>query len=197
MKKLLKISLIAVSLLFSASLYASEGSFVLKVKSVDEKLVTFYIDEAQNVDVSIYGGENELVYEKRIKAKGASTKTYDLSSFPDGSYTFKMATESKVTEYKILIEQGKTLVSNPVIIEKFKPVLTKENNTITLNLENAAKGPIELRILNEYNDQLYNEVFEGEATVIKRFNVSKVGLGDLIFLIKSDNQEFSKVVQMR
>lgn len=197
MKNLLKISLIAVSLFFSASLYAAEGSFALKVKGVDEKMVAFYIDEAQIVDVSIYGTENEVIYEKRIKAKGGSTKTYDLSSFPDGSYTFKITTESRSTEYKLLIVEGKTIVSNPLITEKFKPVLTKDDETITLNLENASKGPIEVRILNEYNDELYNEVFEGEEAFIKRFNVARVGLGELTFLIKSENQEFTKVVQMR
>lgn len=197
MKNLLKISLIAVSLFFSANLYASEGSFVLKVKGVDEKSVTFYIDEAQIVDVSIYGTENELIYEKRIKAKRPSSKTYDLSSFPDGNYTFKIATESKLTEYQLSIVQGKAIVSNPLVIEKFKPVLTKEDETITLNLENATKGPIEVRIINEYNDELYNEVFEGELAFTKRFNVARVGFGDLTFLIKSENQEFTKVVQMR
>ncbi|MNK15025.1 hypothetical protein D3C87_331580 [compost metagenome] len=197
MKNLLKISLIAVSLFFSASLYASEGSFVLKVKGVNEKSVTFYIDEAQIVDVSIYGAENEVLYEKRIKAKRGSTKTYDLSSFPDGNYTFKITTESKSTEYQLSIVEGKTIVSNPMITEKFKPVLTKEDELITLNLENAPKGPIAVRIVNEYNDELYNEIFEGESAFTKRFNVARVGLGDLTFLIKSENQEFTKVVQIR
>lgn len=197
MKNLLKISLIAVSLFFSASLYASEGSFVLKVKGVDEKSVTFYIDEAQTVDVSIYGAENELIYEKRIKAKRPSSKTYDLSSFPDGNYTFKITSETKSTEYQLSIVQGRTIVSNPLIIEKLKPVLTKEDETITLNVENAAGGPIEVRIINEFNDELYKEVFEGELAFTKRFNVARVGMGDLTFLIKSENQEFTKVVQMR
>ncbi|TCC87107.1 hypothetical protein [Pedobacter hiemivivus] len=197
MKNLLKISLIAVSLFFSASLYASEGSFVLKVKGINEKSVTFYIDEAQIVDVSIYGTENELLYEKRIKAKRGSSKTYDLSSFPDGSYTFKITTESKSTEYQLSIVNGKTIVSNPLITETIKPVLTKEDEMITLNLENASKGPVEVRIINEYNDELYKEVFEGELALTKKFNVSRVGLGELTFLIKSENQEFTKVVQMR
>ncbi|TKC61239.1 hypothetical protein FBD94_11890 [Pedobacter hiemivivus] len=197
MKNLLKISLIAVSLFFSASLYASEGSFVLKVKGINEKSVTFYIDEAQIVDVSIYGTENELLYEKRIKAKRGSSKTYDLSSFPDGSYTFKITTESKSTEYQLSIVDGKTIVSNPLITETIKPVLTKEDEMITLNLENASKGPVEVRIINEYNDELYKEVFEGTLALTKKFNVSRVGLGELTFLIKSENQEFTKVVQMR
>lgn len=197
MKNLLKISLIAVSLFFSASLYASEGSFVLKVKGVDEKSVAFYIDEAQIVDVSIYGAENELIYEKRIKAKCPSSKTYDLSSLPDGNYTFKITSETKLTEYQLSIVQGRTIVSNPLIIEKLNPVLTKEDETITLNVENAAGGPIEVRIINEFNDELYKEVFEGESAFTKKFNVARVGMGDLTFLIKSENQEFAEVVQMR
>lgn len=197
MKKFLKIRLIAALFLLSAGSYASEGDFSFRLKRVNEKSITFFIDKAQVVDVSIYGANDEVLYEQKVNAVKASNKTYDLNAFPDGNYTFKLVTESRSAEYKIQIKEGKAVVSNPLIVEMFKPVLTKDDRVITLSLENAPKGPIEVSILGEYSDPLYSEVFEGDAKLVKKFNVARVDVSELTFIIKSKDQEFTKIVQMR
>lgn len=197
MKKFLKIRLVAALLLLSAGSYANEGDFTISLKRVNEKSITFFIDKAQVVDVSIYGAGDEVLYEQKISTVKASNKTYDLNAFPDGNYTFKLLTASRSAEYKVEIKEGKATVSNPVIVEKFQPVLTKDESVITLSLENAPKGPIELSILGEYSDPLYNEVFEGDSKLVKKFNVARVDVSELTFVIKSKDQEFTKIVQMR
>ena len=196
MEKFLKISLIAALVLMSAGLYASEGEFSFKLKHVSEKSISFFINKAQVVDVSIYGADDEVLYEQTVRASGASTKTFDLNAFPDGDYTFKMVSGSKSAEYKILIINGKALVSDPVVTEMFTPVLTKENEIITLNLENAVKGPIEVQILDGYNDEVYNKVFDGKSKFTKKFNVARVGVKELTFIIKAEDQEFREVIQL-
>jgi hypothetical protein len=196
MKKFLKIRLIAALLLLTAGSYASEGDFSVRLKRVNEKSITFFIDKAQVVDVSIYGADDEVLYEQKIKAVKASNKTYDLNAFPDGNYTFKLLTESRLAEYKIEIKDGKAMVSDPLIVEMFKPVLTKDDGVITLSLENAPAGPIEVSILGEYSDPLYSKVFEGDSKLIKKFNVARIDLNELTFIIKSKGQEFTKIVQM-
>lgn len=197
MKKFLKIRLIAALLLMSAGSYASEGDFSFKLKRVNEKSITFFIDKAQVVDVTIYGEDMEVLFEQKINAVKASNKTYDLDAFPDGDYTFKLVTESTIAEYKIQIEKGKAIVSNPSIVELFKPVLTKANNVITLSMENAPSGPIEVSILGEYSDPLYTEVFEADSKLVKKFNISRIDVNELTFIVKSKDQEFTKIVQLR
>lgn len=197
MKKFLKISLIAVLVLISAGSYANEDDFSFKLKHVSEKSISFFINEAQIVDVSIYGADEEVLYTQTITALGASTKTFDLKAFPDGNYTFKMVTELKSAEYKILINKGKTLVSDPLIVETFKPILTQENGVIALNLERVAEGPIEVQILDDYNDEVYNHVFDGAAKLTKRFKVTDVNIKELMFIVKTEGHEFSEIVQVR
>jgi hypothetical protein len=197
MKKFLKISLIAALVLMSAGLYANEDDFSFKLRRVSEKSISFFMNEAQSVDVSIYGADYEVLYEQTIMALGASTKTFDLNAFPDGTYIFKMVTESKSAEYIILISKGEAVVSDPVITETFKPVLTKEKGIVTLNLLNAPKGAVEIQVLDEYNDEVYNKVFAGASKFTKRFNVARVAVKELTFIIKADDQEFREVVQMR
>jgi hypothetical protein len=195
MKNFIKISLIAVLLINSVGLYASEGNFSIKLKDVNEKSVTFFINETQVIEVSLYDANNEVVYGKKINALKGSTKTYDLNSLPDGSYRFQLKTESNMTEYKIQLKDGKASVSDPLVADVVRPVLTKENGIITLNFENAPKGPLEIQILDRYNDAVYERVFEGETKFVKRFDVAR-GLKELTFIIRSANQVFTKTVQM-
>jgi len=196
MKNFIKISLIAVLLINSAGLYASEGEFSFKLKRVNEKSVTFFINETQVVDVSIYSADNELIYDQKINAVKGGTKTYDLNSLPDGDYRFKLKTDSKFAEYKIQIKDGQALVSEPVVADVVQPVLTKENGIVTLNFENAPEGPLEVQILDRNNEAVYNRVFEGDAKFIKKFDVARIDMKELTFIIKSADQVFTKTVQM-
>lgn len=195
MKNLLKIGLIVVLLLKSGGLFASEGEFLFKVKNVNEKLVSFSMNETQIVHVGIYEGATAL-YEQNISGLAGSTKTFDLSAFPEGNYIIKIAAGTKTAKYKVLIQNGKVSVSDPVIVEKFKPVFTTEDEIVTLNLEHAPKGPIEVQILDRYNDPLYSQVFEGGTGFTKKFKLAGVNVEALTFLIKSEDQEVKEVVQM-
>lgn len=196
MKSFTKISLIAVLLINSVGLYAGEGDLSFKLKRVNEKSVTFFIEETQVVDVSINSAFGEVVYAQKINAVKGSTKTYDLNSLPDGNYTFKLETDSKSAAYKIAVIAGKVSVSSPVITDLFNPVLKKEKDIVTLNFESAGEGPVEIQILDRYNDPLYNKVFDADSGFIKKFDVARVGMDELTFIIRSANQVVTKTVQM-
>lgn len=196
MKSFIKISLVAVLLINSVSLYASEGDLSFKLKQVSEKSVTFFVHETQVVNVSIYGAGDELVYEQKMNALKGSKKTFNLDALPDGSYSFKLKTDSKSAVYKVELKDGKASVSDPLITDLFNPILKKKNEIITLNFENAPEGPIEVQILDRYNDPIYNKVFEADASFFKKFDVGRAGRDELTFVIKSADQVFTKTVQM-
>jgi hypothetical protein len=196
MKNFIKISLIAVLFINSAGLYASEGDFSFRLKRVNEKSVTFFINETQIVDVSIYSADNEVVYEQTMNAVKGSTKTYDLNLLPDGNYSFKLKTDAKTAEYSIQLKDGKAVVSDPLVADLVQPVITKENEIITLNFANAPEGPLEVQILDGANEAVFNRVFEGDAKFVKKFDVARVDLKELTFIIRSAKQVFTKTVQM-
>lgn len=196
MKNFIKISLIAVLLVNSAGLYASEGDFSFKLKRVNEKSVTFFINETQVVEVSIYGEGDELVYEQKTNAVKGATKTYDLNALPDGNYSFKLKTDVRTAEYKVELKDGKAVVSDPLIVDVVQPVLTRKNAIVTLNFENAPDGPLEVQILDGSSEPVFSRVFEGDAKFVKKFDVARVDLKDLTFIIKSANQVFTRTVQM-
>ncbi len=197
MKNFLKISLVTAILLTASGAYANEDNFSLRSKNENEKSIVFVVNESQDINVSIQGADDEILYQQKIHAVGGSKKTYDLNAFPDGAYSFKLETESKLTAYQIVIENGKAVVSEPVITEIFKPVLTQDSQMITLNLENVLKDAVEVKILNEYNEELYSKVFTGKSKVVKNFNIEKTDAKELTFIVKSKNKEFIKTLDLR
>lgn len=196
MKNLLKIGIAAFLAFNFSALQAKDIDFSVKVKNVNEKSVAFLIDGPQVIDLSIYGANGDLLYTQNIKTKNTSTRTYNLRELPDGTYTFKIVGELKAAEYIVTIENGQAKVSEPVVEERFKPVLTKEDGVITLDLKNAPAGPVEVQILDRYNEPLYNQVFDNGLKTPKRFNVDRVFAAELTFVVKSERQESRETVQM-
>ncbi|MBC6112424.1 hypothetical protein ACFOG5_10030 [Pedobacter fastidiosus] len=194
MKNFLKISLIAAIFFTVSGARANDDVFSLKVKSEKEKNIRFFINEAKDINFSLYGEDDEKLFEENIHAVGASTKTYNLDAFPDGNYTLKVETGSKLAEYDIVIGNGLALVSAPTVIEVFKPVITKSNQVITLNVESKDKSPIKVQVFNEYNEELYSEVFTNKAQLTKKFYAGQTDSKILTFIVKSNKQTFIKNV---
>lgn len=196
MKNFLKISLLTAILFTSYGAFAKDDSFSLKVIAGNEKSIVFFINDAQDINLSILTSEDEVVYEQKIRSLGASKKTYNLDAFPNGSYTLKLETPIKLTTYYITIEEGKALISTPIVKEFFKPVLVKEKEIITLNLGNQVKGAVEVVILNEYNEQLYSQAF-AKVNSAQKFNVSKIDSKELTFVVKYKGEEYIETLIMR
>lgn len=201
MKNLLKTGIFSVLMFICSISCAVSRGFSIKVNGVDQKSITFFMEGPQVVEVSIYGSDEELLYEHTFKAVGTATKIFNLNAFPDGDYRFKLADEQRTANYELRIKEGKVLISEPIIAEKFKPVLTKENEFILLNLENAPEGLLEIEILNRYNEAIYAKAFNRPANgttakFTKRFNVSQVYTDELTFVIRAKDQEFKEVVRM-
>ena len=195
MKKILQTSLLAVLMLVSASLYANEETFELKVKGGAQKSVAFFISEPLDVEFSISDYNAVILYQQNIHALQPIKKTYNLAAFPDGTYQLRLETELKITQYKIRIEEGKTIVEEPIIIQKLKPILTMQNAIVTLDMENMDKVPVEIKVVNEYNEQLYNSVFNS-AKLSKKFNIAQANAKELTFIVRYKDQEFTKTLSV-
>lgn len=198
MKNVFKFAIIAAISLTSSIAQANDGDFSLKSKSEKEKTISFQINEANDFNLSIIGANNEVLFEQKIFAKASSTKTYDLNALPDGNYTMKVESGSRLAQYDITITNNQALFSAPKITELYKPVITKgEDDVITLNFEQPKAGEVEVQVLNESNDELYTQVFKNKAKLTKKFNISRADGNALTFVVKYDNQTYVKTIETR
>lgn len=197
MKNLLKNSLILALMLISSIAFADDANISVKVKSENEKALIFSLDEAQKINLSIYSLNDGIIYEQNIKTDKATTKTYNLEAFPDGNYIVKLENEEKLIEYEVNIFKGKTLISEPIITEFFKPVLIKDADFVTIDMRYVPHGPVEIKVFNENNDEMYAKSFASKVNAVKKFNISKTDARQLTFLIKSKNNEFIETVILK
>lgn len=196
MKTLLRISLVLTLLFTGIGAHAEDETFALKVKNNSEKSVTFYVTQAQDIDFAIYNSVSDVVYRQTIHAEKPAARTYNLEAFPDGSYVFKLETNLQVTEYEVVIADGKTSISKPVRTEKLKPSIKKENSMVTFSMDNIGNGPVEVKILNEYNEQLYSKVFVDKSKLTKKFNVGQTDAKELTFVVRYKDQEYVETVSI-
>ncbi|TCD29083.1 hypothetical protein EZ456_02675 [Pedobacter psychrodurus] len=195
MKKFLKIGLIAALFFTATGVHANDDNFTLKVKGEKEKFIRFSVDKAEDVNLSLIGADEEVLFEENIHASAFSSKIYDLNALPDGNYVLKVESELKLAKYTVTIKDGEALVSEPKVSNVFKPVYTKNDQVITLNLENLDKNPIEVKVYNEYNDEVYKEEFKDKAQLTKKFNISKTDSKELTFVVKFKDESFVKTIQ--
>ena len=196
MKKFLQIGLIAVLFLTANGVYAKDGDFTLKVKDDKEKSLRFSFEGNENVTLSIVGNNNEILFQENIQAKTATSKLYDLNALPDGKYTVKIESDTKLANYKVGIYNGKATVSEPVFSDLFHPLIKKDGDFIILKVENEEGNPIEVQVMNEYNDNVYTEVFKNKSVLQRKFNISKTDSETLTFVINVKGKQFSKTIEL-
>ena len=197
MKNLLKNSLILSLVLISSIAFADDANISIKVKAENEKSIIFSLDQAEKINLSIYSLNDGIIYEQNIKTDKATTKTYNLEAFPDGNYIIKLENDEKLIEYQVNIFKGKTLISEPIVTEFFKPVLVKDADFITIDMKYVPHGEVEVKVFNEYNDEMYAKSFASKVNAVKKFNISKTDAKQLTFLIRSKNHEFIETVVLR
>ena len=195
MKKFLKIGLIAALFFTATGVHANDDDFTLKVKGEKEKFIRFSADKVENVNLSLVGADDEVLFEETIHASATTSKVYDLNALPDGKYVLKVESELKLAKYSVVIENGEAVVSEPKISNVFKPVYTKTDDVVTLSLNNLDKSPIEVKVYNEYNDEVYTEEFKDKAQLTKKFNISKTDSRSLTFVVKFKDESFVKTIE--
>jgi hypothetical protein len=195
MKNFVKIGLIAAALFAAPGAFANDVDFSLKVKNEKEKTIRIFINQPKEVELFIYSTDNEVLLEDKIHASKELTKTYDLNALPDGKYMVKVEMGAQVAIYEVTIANDIASLSAPTIKEVLRPEIKVQEDFITLNLENAAKGPIEVQVLDENNDQVFLETYKDKSSLFRKFNISQSSCSAFTFIIKQDKQVFTKTIQ--
>lgn len=197
MKNLMKISMIVAVFLTAFGASANEKDFSLKVKSEKGKTVSFSINEAKNINLSIYGKNNETLFDEKINSNGVFNRTYDLNAFPEGNYVLEVETDAKLAQYEIRISGVTATISEKAITEVFKPVLTKGDGFVTLNVSKLDKSPIEVQVFDENSTELYSGVITDKASISKKFDTNTTSAQKLTFVVRYKDQMFSETIAAR
>lgn len=197
MKNVAKLGLALVVFLTAFGARANDADFTVSVRSGLGKMINFSINNTK-AHVAITKRDGEVLFEENIKAKdGKISRTYDLAAFPAGSYFLEAENGAKVSRYEITIDAKTAVVSQKAVASVLKPVLTSKDGFVTVSIKEVAHTPVEIKLYDENNVELYNETITGEGDLAKRFDTSKSKAGKFTFVMKYNNKMFVETVAAR
>lgn len=193
MKNVMKFGLALAVFLTAFGVRANDADFSVSVRSGLGKLINFSINNTK-AHVSITGKDGEVLFEEHIKAKdGKISRTYDLTAFPAGNYFLEAENGTKVARYEIKIEDKIASVSEKAIAEVLKPVVTTQNGIVTVSIKQV-NTPVEIKLYDENNVELYSETVTAKGDIAKRFDTKKVTTEKFTVITKYNDKMFVETV---
>lgn len=196
MKNVTKFGFALVAFFTAFVMRANDTNFSVSVKS--GKVISFAINDTKNVHVSILGKQGIAIFDEVLKSKdGKITRTYDLAALPSGTYFLETETVTKVSRHEIIISGTTATVATKTTAEIFKPVLVKKDGLVALSILNNERTPVEIKMYDENNNELYSETFKGEQTLSKTFDIRKSSAQNFTIVTSYNNKTFVENVSAR
>jgi hypothetical protein len=117
MKTILKLSLVVLVAMTTVSTYAINGDFLLNVKSVNGKEISFAINQLQKANVTITDKYHTVIFSEVATGKEGILKTYSLEEFPEGTYFLEVETNSKKVIHEIVVTREVSTLSRKSIAD--------------------------------------------------------------------------------
>jgi len=131
---MLKLSLVAAVLFTGISTYAIDGnedSALHVIKGNGDK-VTFALNNAKKVNLSIYDKEGILIYSENASGKNGILRTFSFEEFPTGTYFLEVEDKVKTTRHEITIKDGVAILSPKAVSLVYKTGFSAKNSNIAV-----------------------------------------------------------------
>ena len=197
MKNVTKFAL-ALVVFFSTVAMRANDDFSVRVKSGAGKKISFTINDTKNVHISIFSKDGVEVFAENIKSKdGKISRSYDLNALPNGTYYLETETKTKVDRREMTLSGSTATVSEKTLTEIYKPVMFSKDGLVTVSILNSDKTPVEIKMFDENNNELYSETVTGEQSLAKRFDINKTTAKKITFVMSYNNKTFVETVAAR
>ena len=115
MKKILKISLVTGVVLLAMNVYAVAVNFSFRNEFRQEKMISFGLDDTNQVKISIYDNNEKLIHSESLMVEGKIVRSYDLNNFDEGVYYLVEESNSKIIKYEVLVlDDSATIMTDPI-----------------------------------------------------------------------------------
>lgn len=197
MKKISKFSLMLGVTLFTMNVHAGSVDFSLDVKNEQGKKVTFALNKINNMNLSIYDADDKLIHSESVNSKKDFNRTYDLNALPEGTYFLEAESDSKISRYEISVAGATASLSTKATSEVFKPVFSDIKGLVALSILNLDKSPVNIKIYDEDDNEVYDSEVLLDQNVKKVFDVKNIQSEKYIFVMTYKDKTFTKTFPNR
>ncbi|WP_273273626.1 hypothetical protein [Maribacter polysiphoniae] len=188
MKAIKKITLSAAFLFITALGMANEMDLRIIANNEDKSLVFRYENLTTDASLRFIDGQGNVIFTENLKDKSAYLKRFNLNSLSTGTYFLTVEDAIKETEYTIAIEDANISIENKA--EKNKPVFRTTENMVYVNLLNLKKDEVEIKVYDDSDRVVFNEVFNDNDIIEKAFNFEKAYKGRYIIKVKKNDETY-------
>ena len=189
LSKLFAIALIVSSINIEAK-EANTLASLVSLKKIDEGKVqlTYYGKTPEKVHVYIFDGENQKIFNETVKSKTGIKKPYNISTLPYGEYRFEIRVNDEVVTQNIehsapSYPGGAKLLANTVT-----------DNKIRMMVVGPEYKNFKIRVFDEDNELLYQEIINQEHNYGKLVNLSDTKTESVTLVLSNKNKVLQRKV---
>lgn len=197
MKKISKFGLMLGVTLLTVNLYAGTVGFTLDVKKEQGKMVTFALNKLDKIDLYIYDAEGKIIHSEKVDSPTSINRTYDLKALPEGIYFLEAESDTKISRYEISVVGATAKLSANAISEIYKPSFVNKNGLIRVSFLNMDKSPVNIKVYDRANNEVYDSEVILDQEVKKVFNINEVNDEEYTFVMTYKDKSYAKTFASR
>ncbi|MBT8260886.1 MAG: hypothetical protein KJN82_06200 [Bacteroidia bacterium] len=172
------------------------GPLSIHATTITNESVTVlkYEDVKEGYRVVIKDNFGVVLYKETIQNEGNYVKGFDLTTLPEGDYSFELEKdfEIKVKPFKVTNNKVEFLKNENYSI--FKPVITKKKGYVYIS-QLAFENDVKIEILN--NDSvIHSELVENQMELRKIFDFTEAPINDYTVIVKTKDRSFINNIKL-
>ncbi len=159
----------------SISLFGSNPKYSLSSLAQDKKVTIFLAEENnEEISVTLSDYEGQVLLSEKIKAGETKQRIYNLKNLPNGEYFFEFKDELEITTETIYVEGSEIRILSTE--KTIAPKVYHMDDKLTLSILPFGQKT-SITLMSEIGEELYVETIKEQASISKRFDISKLEYG--------------------
>lgn len=146
-------------------------------------------DVVQGEKLIIKDGFGVVLYNETLLKSGKYTKTFDLTTLPDGNYIFELDKKTKIKVYPFSVTSNTVKFDKESLKIIFKPKVEYKDNTIYVRALNSDMTPskveLQYNVIDTTFETIYSENISNTSLIAKEFK-----------LLKNEKEEYKVIVTL-
>jgi|TARA_R110001583_G_scaffold194332_1_gene365008 hypothetical protein len=188
MKKFLKCSAVITVMFITMTSMANNPKINL-TSGIDSKSLIFEMDAiSMESKIRMTDQNAQIIYSENILNANYSKK-FNLKDLEIGTYNFIIENPNSSLVYTFVIDSNEIKIKNK---EEYtaKPIFRITGNKISINLFNGDQQKVDIEILNNSSDIVFQESTKGELIIGKVINFEKAIKGNYTIIVKNGKETF-------
>ena len=115
-----------------------------------------------------------------------------MNNLPQGGYFFKVEDDLKETIFAFFVEDSKIVIAEKNV--NTKPVFRRKEGKVYLNLLNLDKKDVKIKVLDNNDRVLFEEIISNTSLVEKVFNFENAFDGNYTISVQDKTNSYYEVV---